>query len=98
DYRRGVWIPEKNGKVIKILNVTAGLASLDIDGDELSDSGPGLTALSITDAERQQLAALFKPGQSLWRVPVTHFTPFDFNWPIAPPPDATSPSDDPEPD
>ncbi|MCI0537976.1 MAG: hypothetical protein L0Z50_22400 [Verrucomicrobiales bacterium] len=98
DHRRGVWIPENNGKVIKILSVTGGMVDLDTDGDGLADSAAALAALSITDTERERLAALYKPGQSLWRAPVTHFTPFDYNWPIAPPPDAIQPPDDPEPD
>ena len=47
-------------------------------------------------AERQQLALLYQPGQSLWRVPITHFSPWDCNWPYGPPSDAQSPNQ-PEP-
>lgn len=45
----GVWVPADSGKVIKIVNVTGGLADLDIDGDGISDGGAALAALSITD-------------------------------------------------
>jgi YD repeat-containing protein len=48
--------------------------------------------LNITTAERQQLAALYQSGQSLWRVPLTHFTPWDCNWPFGPPDDARAPN------
>src|SRR6185437_7855250 len=48
-------------------------------------------ALGITDAERERLAALYDPGKSLWRVAVGHFTPWDCNWPYAPPPDSVPP-------
>ena len=30
--------------------------------------------------ELTQLAQLYQPGQTLWRVPLTHFTPGDYNW------------------
>ncbi len=98
DRTRGVWIPAESGKVIKILSVTGDAADLDTDGDGLADSAAALAALSITDAERQQLAALYTPGQSLWRVRIPHFTPWDLNWPYGPPDDAVGPDEDPEPD
>src|SRR5205823_2286158 len=56
DRTRGVWIPAASGWVIKILSVTGGLADVDIDGDGLADGPSVLAALSITDAERRQLA------------------------------------------
>ena len=51
-----------------------------------------IQALGITDAERQQLATLYpQTPKQLWRVPMTHFTPWDCNWPYGPPHDAESP-------
>lgn len=110
----GAWIPENNGRVIKILSLTSGLADLDTNGDGASDTAAILSAAGITPAEQQQLATLYAPGQSLWRVATTHFSTFDFNWGIGPdgggPPDAGDPSgveggdggdesgDDPEPE
>jgi streptogramin lyase len=62
--------------------------------------------LGITEAERQQLATLYAPGKSLWRTPLTHFTPWDCNWPYGfpgdsqppqmPPPERAEPVEDPE--
>ncbi len=81
DRQKGEWIASKNGRVIKVLSITAGMAELDSNGDDVADDPATLAALGITDAEREKLAALYQPGQTLWRVPVTHFTPWDPNWP-----------------
>ncbi|MFN0128065.1 MAG: RHS repeat-associated core domain-containing protein [Verrucomicrobiales bacterium] len=98
DAARGIWVPSDNGRVIRILSVTGDTADLDVSGDGQADTGAALAALSITDAERQKLAALYAPGQSLWRVLIPHFTPWDLNWPLAPVPGAEFPTDDPESD
>ncbi len=82
DRARGTWIPEASGKVIEVLSVTGGAADLDIDGDGAADTGAALTSLSITDAERRQLALHYAPGQTLWRVPASHFS--DYNLPVLP--------------
>jgi len=95
DRALGAWVASANGLVIKILGATNGLADLDLTGTGAAASASDLAALGISDAERQELATLYQPGQSLWRVPVTHFTPWDYNWPFAPPLDATSPDQPP---
>ena len=87
DKQRGQWVASENGRVIRILSITGGMAEIDTDGDGIADSG-----LGITDAERQQLANLYpQTPKQLWRVPMTHFTPWDCNWPYGPPPDAVPP-------
>ena len=48
-------------------------------------------------AELEQLAGLYDPGKSLWRVAIRHFTPWDSNWPYGPPPDAIPPPIPPPP-
>ncbi|MGX2029945.1 PKD domain-containing protein [Methylocaldum gracile] len=103
DRSRGAWISSDNGRVIKVLSVAGGLVDLDTDGDGQPDDVETLSDLGITPEEQAQLAALYAPGKSLWRVPVTHFTPWDFNWPYGPPADATVPpppddTQDPPPD
>lgn len=85
------WVPSDNGIVLKILSITGGAASLDVTGDGIADTGPALADLGITTAERQQLASLYTAGEELWRVPIPHFSPWDFNWPFGPPPDAKQP-------
>jgi len=87
DRQRAAWVASDNGRVVAVVAVSGGLADLDTDGDGLADSG-----LGITQAERQTLASLYAPGQSLWRVPITHFTPWDCNWPYGPPANAVPPN------
>jgi sugar lactone lactonase YvrE len=94
DRQKGQWIASANGRVVKVLSITNDLADLDIDGDDIADTGAALTALSVTDDERARLAQLYAPGQTLWRVPINHFTPWDFNWPYGPPDDAEPPPGD----
>lgn len=94
-YDRGIgqWIPSQNGRVIKILSITGGLADIDTNGDGLADDAAALSALGITQAERQQLAALYpQTPKQLWRVPVTHFSAWDCNWPWGFPKDAIEPN------
>ncbi len=87
DRQQGVWVPSLNGRVIQVLGTAGGVADVDTNGDGAADTLEG-----ITDLERQRLATLYAAGQTLWRVPVTHFTPWDYNWPYAPPTDATPPN------
>jgi RHS repeat-associated protein len=94
DRRAGAWRASDNGRIIAILGATGGLADIDGDGDGLPDDAAALAALGITDAERQRIASLYQPGQSLWRVPITHFSAWDCNWPFGPPDDAGDPDQD----
>lgn len=98
DETSGHWVGQENGRVLKILNITGGLADLDTDGDDVADDPATLAELNITDAEREQLASLYAAGQCLWRVPVTHCSPSDCNWPFGPPDDAEWPEMEPEGD
>ena len=81
DVEQHLWRAEANGRVVKILTLAGGLAELDLAGDGQAGSAPELAALGVTLAERQALATLYAAGQELWRVPVTHFSPHDFNFP-----------------
>ncbi len=93
DREQGLWIASDNGRVVKLLAIENGLAVLDTDGDNSADDAATLAALGVGEAEREQLAALYSPGQALWRVPIPHFTPWDCNWPYGPPEDAIPPPD-----
>ena len=88
DREWGAWIPSPNGRIIRIVTITGGLADLDTDGNGVADND---ASLGITDAERRELAARYTADQSLWRVPVAHFTPWDCNWPYGPPAGAAAP-------
>ncbi|MGQ0595104.1 MAG: NHL domain-containing protein, partial [Gammaproteobacteria bacterium] len=95
DRDKGAWIPSNNGRVIKILSTSGGIAGLDTDGDTLADDAAKLAALGITEAELTRLASLYPAGKTLWRSPITHFTPWDCNWPYGPPPGAGGPNGEP---
>ena len=82
DRAEGRWKASDNGRVIEILSVSGGLAEIDVDGSGRPADAAALAALDLDDAERARLAELYAPGTSLWRVPVTHFTPWDINWPF----------------
>jgi RHS repeat-associated protein len=99
DRIKGQWVASNNGRVIKVLGAINGLADLDLDGNGAADDATALTALGITDAERQRLAELYAPGTELWRVLLPHLTPWDCNWPYGPPPGSEPPggSGDPKP-
>jgi hypothetical protein len=73
DRERTAWIPADDGRVIRIVHVTAGLAEVDTDGDGLVDDGG---VLGIDDDERRQLALLYAPGETLMRRLLPHFSPF----------------------
>ena len=89
DKDKSAWIPANDGQIIKILNITNESAELDTDGDGNVDNG---VALSITEVERQQLAHLYKAGQSLWRVPLEHLSTYDCNYGSGPPVGGNRPS------
>jgi RHS repeat-associated protein len=77
DRVRGIWVDQENGRLVQIVAITAGRAYLDVDGDGLADDADAL--IGTTPAERDRLATLYAVGQKLWRVSLSHFTPFDCN-------------------
>lgn len=91
DRERGVWVASENGRVIQITAIVGGSAQVDADGDTAPDDAPALAALGFTAGELQMLGGRYTAGQSLWRVPIRHFTPFDFNWPFQFPAGADDP-------
>ena len=96
DRELGAWVPSDDGRIIEVLSTTsAGLARVDSDGDGQADTGADLAELGIDDDERASLANLYESGTSVWRVPMTHFTPWDHNWPYGPPEDALPPGEEP---
>jgi hypothetical protein len=90
DSDKGAWLASDNGRVVKVLAVADGLADLDLDGKGQAADAKALADLGVNEAERKQLADLYKPGQELWRVPIPHFSSWDCNWPFGPPKNARS--------
>ncbi|MFO1418836.1 MAG: PKD domain-containing protein [Methylotetracoccus sp.] len=91
DRNKAAWIASENGRVIKIIGVQGEQALIDADGNGASDDDAQLSKLGISLDERTSLANRYQVGQTFWRVPITHFTPWDFNWPFGPPADARAP-------
>lgn len=90
DREKGAWIAHENGAVIEIIDVIDGKAVLDVTGD--GQATPELLdLLQITDAERNRLAELYSVGDTLQRVLLQHFSPWDLNYPFGPPPGAEEP-------
>ncbi|MDD9970160.1 MAG: hypothetical protein OXR73_28220, partial [Myxococcales bacterium] len=92
DEDRGQWIPHPNGVVLGVVAITGGLADLDLDGDGVAEDDTAMSALAITDQERQTLATLYAPGESLWRLQLPHFSDWDANMGLFPPEEATQPN------
>ena len=88
DNTKGAWISSENGRVIKILGVSGGLAQLDVSGSGTPADAGALAALGITDAEREKLAGLYPVGRSLWRMQITHLSTKDCNLSVRTPADA----------
>jgi len=74
---RGLWVPQPNGRVVQVLSVTGGQATVDVTGSGQPASPADRVALGITDAELQQVALLYASGQTLWRVLLPHFSYYD---------------------
>lgn len=85
------WLPDKNGRIVEILAIENGKAVLSVIGTGNPATPAELAALGITDAEREQLAQLYKPGDSMWRVALEHFSVCDLNYPFAFPQDFAVP-------
>ncbi len=92
DKEKGEWIASDNGRVIKILDIINNKAELDINGDGIADDSTSLAQLGIVEQEEEKLASQYSAGESLWRVEVNHFSPWDFNWPFGVPLDAVAPN------
>lgn len=86
------WDAEEDGVVLDILGVDgAGLALIDADDDGVAESAAELLAFGIEPGELTQLGSNYGAGDSLWRVPMAHTTPWDCNWPFGLEDDATAP-------
>jgi RHS repeat-associated protein len=91
DKDANAWVPSADGQAIRIVGRTNGLADVDSDGPDEYGEYAADALLGMDDYEREQLALIYPDGADLWRVPITHFSDWDFNWPITWPADAISP-------
>jgi RHS repeat-associated protein len=91
DEDRGVWVPSESGLVIKVLSVNGDTVTVDTDGDDLADDTQTLAAQGFTDEELTKLSETYAAGDTLWRVPIDHFSSWDCNFGAYPPSDADIP-------
>lgn len=94
DREKAQWIASEDGRIVEILDIVEGQAVLDVTGSGNPASADELEALQITEVELGELAQTYEVGHVLWRSPITHFTPWDCNWPYTFPEDAEPPEDD----
>ena len=93
----GEWVASPNGRVVQYIGI--GLASdnvtkialLDLNGDGQAATPAELEENQVTEKELANLVIQYNVSQTLWRVPVAHFTPWDCNWPYGPPLDGCTP-------
>jgi len=98
DRDRGVWVPSDNGVVVRLLDTDSDgiVDAVDSDGDDLPDDLDGDGSFSDEVNGLDDFNA-YPPGATFWRAAVSHFTPWDCNWPYGPPMDAISPNPEGEP-
>jgi RHS repeat-associated protein len=84
DFDCGCWKSVKNARVVRVVAIDGGRAQLDFDGDGNPETDATLEALGVTTDERARVAALYAPGKTLWRMSVSHFSPWDANHPVGP--------------
>ena len=80
DVQTGQWIPQADGRVVKIVSITNGLADVAIDSTSSPASPAQLAVLGIDSTERASLASTYGVGKTLWRVAMDHFSVYDLNW------------------
>jgi YD repeat-containing protein len=93
DRDKSVWVPAQNGVVVQLLDTDSDgvVDAVDSDGDgqpnDFDEDG-------LFDDEAQGLDdnATYLPGATYWRIPITHFSPWDFNYSFRPPSDAIAPN------
>ncbi|MCL2448267.1 MAG: hypothetical protein FWD17_04920, partial [Polyangiaceae bacterium] len=86
------WVASTDGLCVRVLTTSGGLATLDVDGSNQPASAAALSALGITNDELVTIAQLYAANETLWRVPVSHFTAWDFNLGTAPTAGAVPPN------
>lgn len=84
DRNAAAWKAEMSGKVIKILTASNNTVTIDATGDNVEDTQDNPS--DISGSERYALFRLatqlgrFAVGATVWRVPIAHFSSYDFNW------------------
>jgi len=86
DKTKAAWKPEASGQVVRIASVNSSNQSVTLD------YGTGTAPADMTAEELNAIYLLttatyssrFKVNDTLWRVKIAHFSPWDCNWPYGP--------------
>jgi RHS repeat-associated protein len=83
DRPQGAWVPSENGVVVKLIDTDGDGAvdALDADGDDQPDD-LDQDGLFYDEVSGLDDSVQYQPGDIYWRVPVFHFSSWDFNWPV----------------
>ncbi len=87
DRARAQWVSDDDGRVIRILAVSSGVAQIDSTGDGVAETTTVLDAMGLTTDIREALADTYEANDELVFVRRTHFSPADLNfpfWPVQP--------------
>ncbi|WP_428746159.1 immunoglobulin-like domain-containing protein [Sulfurimonas sp.] len=94
DRNKGKWIGSENGAVVKLLDTDGDgkVDAVDSTGDDQPNDldGDGLYSDEVVGLQDN---SNYQAGLTYWRAAITHFTPWDHNWPYGPPDDADKPDD-----
>jgi RHS repeat-associated protein len=82
DRSAGQWQAEASGRVVRILEVAAGAAVLDFEGEGAAASNETLREAGVTEDELRSIGARYAVGTTLWRAVVSHFSPWDMLFPV----------------
>ncbi len=75
---KGAWAGEPDGRVIEIVGESAGKAVVDVTGFGAANADE-LDYFNFTEAELEELANSYDPGDTLWRARMTRYSSADFN-------------------
>ena len=92
DRDKAVWVPSENGVVVRLLDTTndGQVDAIDSTGDGQADDldADGTFTSEVVGLDNP---IRYAPGTTFWRAAISHFTPWDCNWPYGPPEDAQWP-------
>ncbi len=98
DRDKGVWVPTENGIVVRLLDTNSDgiVDALDKNNDGLADDLDGNGNFN-NEVEGLNDPIKYFPNSTFWRISLTHFSPWDANYPYSIPNDAIfpNPEDDP---
>jgi len=91
DQDKAAWVPHDNGVVVRLLDTdNDGIVdALDADGDNQPDD-LNQDGLVIDEVKGLSDSTVYAPDATYWRSEITHFSPWDWNFPIGGPDDSTT--------